>query len=373
MHNGSNVNFHTQARGVISPGTTPEGKMKPGSLKLRQAAIILAMSAVLVFAVVLATAIGAVFVPFKDILKVIFKNWGLLREADITVKFESIIYFIRFPRVILAVLAGAALSVSGAVMQGMFKNPMADPAVIGVSSGAGLGAVLAINLGLTAGNLYVLPLFASAGALIAVTVIYLLSSRGGKVPVLTLILAGIAVSTFLNAITNAILTASKDYQVREYLFWSMGDLGGTMWKHIDLVVLPILLGILVMIFFARDLNVLLLGEEEAQSLGLNPVRTRRILLAAVSITTASAVCVSGFIGFVGLIVPHILRLILGPDHRILLPASALGGAIFLVGCDLIARVVVMPAEINVGIITSLIGAPYFLYLLIKSRKESGTL
>lgn len=346
---------------------------KANRKKLRQTSVLILMLVLLAVLVILATAIGAVYVPFIQTLKVIMKNWGVLPNVQLAETYEPIIYFIRFPRVVIAVLVGAALATSGAVMQGMFKNPMADPGIIGVSSGASLGAVLAIALGLTARSLYILPVFATVGAFVAVIVIYLLSSRGGKVPVLTLILAGIAVSTFFSAITNIILTASKDYQVHEFVFWAMGNLNGSMWQHVKLVFIPILTGIAILIFFARDLNILLLGEEEAQSVGLDPSKTRKVLLAVVSATTASAVCVSGFISFVGLIVPHILRLLLGPDHRILLPASAIGGAIFLVGCDLVARVVVMPSEISVGIITSLLGAPYFLYLLIKNRKESGML
>lgn len=336
--------------------------------------IIPIMLLLLIFTMIIATAMGAVYVPFLQTVKIILKNWGILKNTSIQEGQEAIIFFIRFPRVVVAALVGAALAISGAVMQGMFKNPMADPGIIGISSGAGLGAVTAITLGLTSVSMYFMPLFASVGAILAALIIFILSSKRGKIQVLTLILAGVAVSTFINAITNMVLTlSSNDYQAKQFLFWLVGGLSGTMWEHARLVFVPILLCISVLLTFSRDLNLLLLGEEEAQSLGLNPSRSRKLLLLLVSITTASAVCVSGAISFVGLIVPHIIRLIVGPDHRILLPASAIGGAIFLVACDLIARVVVNPTEIGVGIVTSLLGAPYFLFLLIRAKNEGGRL
>ncbi len=322
----------------------------------------------LALALVAAIIVGTVDIPVGQVFRIILKNWGLLPDAKIEAGQESIIYLVRFPRVLTAALVGAALSISGAVMQGMFRNPMADPGILGVSSGAGFGAVIAIVAGLTARSMFFLPLFASAGAAGAVTVIYLLSVRRGRIPVLTLILSGIAVSTFLGAITSAILTHINDYQLKYFIFWTMGSLNGRMWEHVRMIAIPLVVCIILLFTFARDLNIMLLGEEEAQSVGLNPSRMRKILLALTSITTAVAVSVSGPISFVGLIVPHMLRLIVGPDHRILLPASALGGALFLVCCDIISR---LPAsgEINIGIVTSLIGAPYFLYLLMKNKKE----
>lgn len=315
-------------------------------------------------------AIGTVYVPVDRVFRIILKNWGLLPKAEFSGGQESIIYLVRFPRVIVAALTGAALATSGAVMQGMFRNPMADPGILGISSGAGLGAVISIVLGLSAGSIFLLPLFASIGAIAAVSVIYLLSARQGKIPTLTLILSGIAVSTFIGAITSVILTNMKDYQMKAFIFWTIGSLKDKAWDHAGLIALPVLVCILILFTFSKDLNVMLLGEEEAQSVGLDPSKTRRLLLVFTSITTAVAVSVSGPISFIGLIVPHIARLITGPDHRVLLPVSALGGAIFLVGCDMISR---LANETSVGIITSLLGAPYFLYLLVKARKEGTAL
>jgi iron complex transport system permease protein len=244
---------------------------------------------------------------------------------------------------------------------------MADPGVLGVSSGAGLGAIIAITTGIAARSIYTMPVFAAIGALCAVTVIYLLSLRRGRIAPLTLILSGIAVSTFIGAVTQFILIKSNTYEVRRFVFWTMGGLSGMMWEQVRLITFPVLALLAVMMMFSRDLNLLQLGEEEAQSLGLEPSRTRKILLLISSLITATAISVCGPISFVGLIVPHIMRLIAGPDHRLLIPASAIGGAIFLTGCDILGR---LPAngEIHVGIITAILGAPYFLYLLIRSRK-----
>lgn len=341
--------------------------------KMNKKYILLIMTILMVVVIILATAIGAVSVPFLETCKIILKNLGLISGGSIPANQESIIFYIRFPRVIIATMVGASLAVSGGVMQGMFRNPMADPGIIGVSSGAGLGAVIVIALGLSSKGLYYMPFAAIIGALSAAFIIFLLSSRNGKIPVLTLVLSGVAVSTFIGSITSLILTAINEHQVSEFLFWSVGGLSGRRWEHVRLAFLPILICTIILIFYSTELNILVLGEEEAQSVGVNPTRIRKKLLFFTSINTAMAVCVSGNISFVGLIVPHIMRLIVGPDNRILLPASAIGGAIFLVLCDLISRTVIMPAEIGVGIVTSLVGAPYFLYLLNKARKEGVAL
>lgn len=338
---------------------------------IRNTGFIPAMLILLAVVMVAGTAVGAVYVPFFDTFKIILKNMGILRNITFAPGQEPIIFLVRFPRVLVAALAGTALASSGAVMQGMFRNPMADPGLLGISSGSGFGAVLAIKLGLTAASMYFMPLFAFGGAFLAILIIYIFSYQKGKVPVLTLMLSGIAVSTFIGALTNIILTLSYDYQVKEFLFWSTGGLDGRRWEHVQLVFLPIIISVALMFVFSKDLNVLMLGEEEARSVGLSAGKIRTILLILISVATASAVCVSGAISFVGLIVPHIMRLLVGPNNKKLLPASAIGGAIFLVACDLVSRVVAIPYEIGVGIITALIGAPYFLYLLLRSKKEGG--
>jgi iron complex transport system permease protein len=328
------------------------------------------MSLLLLLVIIVAVSVGTVYIPLDRAFRIILANMGLLQDPSLPQDQNSIIFLVRLPRVLIACLAGGTLAACGAVMQGMFRNPMADPGILGISSGAGLGAVIAISLGLTAQSIYLLPLFASAGAMLAITVIYLLSLRKGKIPPLTLILSGIAVSTFIGAFTQLILMNSNTYEVHNFVFWTMGSLNGMMWEQVRLIIVPVLLLLVILMLFSRDLNLLQLGEEEAQSVGLDPSRTRKLLLLISSLATAFAISVCGPVGFVGLIVPHIMRLITGPDHRILIPASALGGSIFLVVCDIISR---LPAsgEISVGIITAMLGAPYFLYLLVKTRKEGG--
>jgi iron complex transport system permease protein len=337
------------------------------------------MFIILITVTITATALGAVYVPFFDTARIILKNIGINLGGSYVDFQESIIFQIRFPRVLAGILVGAALATSGCVMQSMFRNPMAEPGLLGISSGSGLGAVISISLGLTIRSLpifgvivngiYIMPIFAILGAFSTALLVYFLSIKGGKIPVLTLVLSGIVVSTFVGALTSLIISRMNHYQVNEYIFWAMGSLSGILWENLGIVYIPIIIGIIVINLFSKDLNILLLGEEEAQSVGLNPSGTRRKMIFMTSIITALAVCISGNISFVGLIVPHIMRLLVGPDNRILLPASAIGGAIFMVGCDLIARTVIMPSEIGVGIVTSIIGAPYFLYLLNRARKE----
>ncbi|HOJ79841.1 MAG TPA: iron ABC transporter permease [Clostridiales bacterium] len=343
--------------------------LKTGNLTVykKMSVILPVLVALLAFMIILAVALGAVYVPFGRSFRIILDNIGLIDDPTLPAEQVSIIYMVRLPRVIVACVAGAALSACGAVMQGLFRNPMADPGVLGVSSGAGLGAIISITTGLAARSIYTMPMFAAVGALGAVAVIYLLSLRRGRIAPLTLILSGIAVSTFIGAVTQFILIKSNTYEVRRYVFWTMGGLSGMMWEQVRLVTFPVLVLLAALMMFSRDLNLLQLGDEEAQSLGLEPSRTRKLLLLITSLITAVTISVCGPVSFVGLIVPHIMRLIAGPDHRLLIPASALGGAIFLTGCDILGR---MPAngEIHVGIITAMLGAPYFLYLLIRTRK-----
>ena len=245
-------------------------------------------------------------------------------------------------------------------MQGFFRNPMADPSIIGVSSGAAVGAVATIVLPFTFPFGLELQGAAFLAAVLTAFAVYLIATRGGQTPTATLLLAGVAVQTFLGAIISLLLLHSGQ-SIRRVVYWLMGHLGGTTWGEVRViaVVLPPLF--LALLFYARDLNVLLLGEEEAHGLGVEVERTKRVLLAVSSIVTAAAVAVTGVIGFVGLIVPHGMRLLVGPDHRILLPTSALAGASFLVATDTLARS--GPAEVPVGIVTAALGAPFFLYLL----------
>lgn len=314
---------------------------------------------------------GQIEMPVSNTLAVVCHQMGLpfFTEQDFTREQLAVIWFIRMPRMLVGVLVGAALGISGAVMQGIFSNPLADPGIIGISAGAATGAVLAIATGAAAQSMFTMPAFAFCGSLCAVTLTVFLASRNGKIPVMTLLLAGVAVGMLLGAVTSGILTFMNEQKLQQYLFWMVGGLDYRRWEHVYLAAGPVCLGIGIILLLARHLNVLVLGETEARSVGMPVMYFRMGLLLVASMTTATSVCVSGSIGFVGLVMPHMMRLLLGPDHRILLPASALGGALFLVICDSLGRVVLAPAEVRVGIMTALLGTPYFLYLLRKMQRE----
>jgi iron complex transport system permease protein len=265
---------------------------------------------------------------------------------------------------------GAGLGVAGVIMQGLFRNPLAEPGVVGVSSGAALGAVAAFFFGWVALSRWILPGLAFLGAVAAVVIVYAISTVGRRQSIATLLLVGIAMNAFLAAIISAMVAnARTEQELRSIIFWLQGGLEARTWDHASLIVIPIILGILITFAFARDLNVLLLGEDQARAAGVDVPRTRVLLLGIASVLTGVAVAVSGIIAFVGLVVPHMIRLAVGPDHRILLPASALAGALFLVLCDLGARMLFNPITLQVGVITALAGAPLFLWLILRSRGQ----
>ncbi len=271
---------------------------------------------------------------------------------------RTIVMTIRLPRILLGAIVGVSLASAGAVMQGFFRNPMADPSIIGVSSGAAVGAVAVITLPVALpfglhGAAFVTGLLTAFG-------VYLIATEDGRTPVATLLLAGVAVQTFLGAVISYMLVHSGE-SLQRAVFWLMGHLHNATWGEVEASILAAPPLLLIMLAYSRDLNVLLLGEEDAQTLGIEVERTKRVLLGVSSLITAAAVAVAGVIGFVGLIVPHMMRLLVGPDHRILLPTSALAGGAFLVLADTFARS--GPAELPVGIVTAALGAPFFLYLL----------
>lgn len=285
-----------------------------------------------------------------------------------------IVYDIRLPRVTLGVFVGAALAVSGAVLQGLFRNPLADPGLVGVSAGASLGAVSVIVLG--AGVLSplvmllgaaALPFAAFFGGLVTTLVLYRISTRQGRTSVATMLLAGIALSAMAMAFTGMLIFMADDRQLRDLTFWSLGSLAGATWQKIGAVAPVIALALAVTPFLARGLNALALGEATAGHLGVPVQRLKYVAIVAVSAAVGAAVAVSGGIGFVGIVVPHLLRLLIGPDNRYLLPASALLGASLLLLADAVARTVVAPAELPIGIVTACAGAPFFLWILLRKR------
>ncbi len=329
---------------------------------------------ILIVALVFSIANGSSDIPYQDVAQTLLGAAGIGDISAIPDAQARIVLLVRLPRALVGALVGAALAVAGATMQGLFRNPLADPGTIGVSAGSGLGAVIALTTGVAAHSLWAVPLFAFITGMGAALLVYILSLHNGRTHVATLLLAGVAVNSFLGATTSTLLLMAAEYgEMQAILTWIVGGLRGRGADHVTLIVLPIIACSLLLYAFSRDLNLLLLGEETAQGLGTNVPRTRFILLGLASLLTATAVSTAGGIGFVGLIVPHALRLVIGPDHRLLLPASALGGALFLVLCDTLARLLIRPAEIQVGLITAMLGAPFFLFLLWRNRRQFSTL
>jgi iron complex transport system permease protein len=283
----------------------------------------------------------------------------------------NIIWEIRFPRVLLGGLVGAGLAVVGATMQALVRNPLADPYLLGVSSGASLGAVAVILLGISWFGIYSLSVAAFLGALCAFVLVYVLARQGGRLTTGRLVLAGVAVSYVLSAAMNVLIyNAPNGEQVKSVVFWLLGSLGGARWAYLGLPALILVAGTLLLIVQSRTLNALSAGEETAATLGVNTTRFRQQSFALTSLITGTLVALSGGIGFVGLMLPHIVRLLVGADHRRLLPVAALSGAIFLIWVDVLARTLVAPEELPIGVITALLGAPFFIWLM---RRTSGAL
>jgi iron complex transport system permease protein len=327
----------------------------------------LTIAAVVVVAV--ATTIGSVKIPVLTTLRILLSQLPFIDfNPDWSGSTETILLNIRLPRIFLAGLIGAALSVAGATYQGLFRNPLADPYLIGAAQGAALGAVIGFLLPIEFNTLGfgVIPVLAFSGAVISVAVVYILARVGKTVPVTTLILAGVALGALWGSISSYLIIISGD-KIHGIIFWVMGSFSLSEWSEVGLVLPYIAAGIIVILLYSRSLNVMQLDEEQAKQLGINVERTKLILLTAATLITAAAVSFVGTIGFVGIIVPHVVRLIWGPDHRFLLPLSVLSGAIFLILADLIARTVMSPTEIPIGIITAICGVPFFLYLLRRRR------
>lgn len=323
---------------------------------------------------VLSITIGPANISFIEAVKLMLAKIPVINSFVSIEQYPSthqvIVYQVRMPRVILAALVGAALAAVGTTFQGLFKNPMADPYIIGVSSGAALGASVAIVTGLSGLLSYwALPFAAFMGAVLSTWIVYSIARVGGKVPVYTLLLAGVALSSFMSAIMSFIMIINAS-ELQQIIFWMLGSFSGKDWSHVRAALPVILLGIGALWFFARDLNAMLFGEDTARHLGIDAEKIKKVVLVLAAVTVAGAVAVSGTIGFVGLIIPHMSRMILGPDHRILIPVAALTGAFFMVATDTLARIAIAPTEIPVGIITAFFGGPFFIYLL--RRKKTGS-
>jgi iron complex transport system permease protein len=334
-------------------------------------AILTILGVLLLFVTLLSAAIGAVSIPFSQLSAILLSKIGIHLPVEIDPRADLVLTGIRLPRVLLGVLAGMALAVSGALMQGLFRNPLADPALIGISSGSSFGASLMIVFGSTLPGfvasslgLFTIALAAFAGGLMVTFIVYTISTRDSQTSVATMLLAGIAMNALCGAGTGGLILFSTDTQLRDLTFWSLGSLGAATWQTLAVVAPFVIIVLIISPWLARALNALLLGESAAHHLGIETQRVKRLVILLSALAVGAVTAVTGLIGFVGLVVPHLIRLTFGPDHRLLLPASALLGGILLVFSDLLARILLQPAEIPIGIITALFGAPFFLWLLM---------
>ena len=341
--------------------------------RLPYAGGMIALAALLVLVAVVAIGVGSVSIPPRRVVELLLgafqAPWsGPDADPDLV-----ILVAIRVPRVLVAILIGAGLAVAGSLMQGLFQNPMASPDVIATSTAAALGAVFAYVLGLAQLHVLWLPALACVGAAASLAVIYGLTTRRGRTPIAMLLLAGVALNALLGSLTALVISLSwVRYEVaQQVVFWLMGGLDDRTWVHVGLAAPLVALGIGGAMLLARDLDLLTTGEDAALTLGLDVERAKQGVLLLAAVLTGTAVAVSGVIGFVGLIVPHAVRLLFGPSHRRLIPAAALAGGVFVVGADLVARTVLAPVEIRLGIITGVCGAPFFLWLLSRYRREVG--
>lgn len=326
--------------------------------------IVILLVIILIFAAAISVSFGPANISFYQILKIFLAKAHLINGSNINPLYENIVLNIRFPRIILAIIAGMALSLAGLVLQALLRNPLADPYIIGVSSGAALGAALAIVLGLIS----LISFAGFLGAVLTIFLVYNLAKTGYKISVKTLLLVGVITNVFLSALIS--LTAFlKGESMNQIILWLMGSLSETNIILIVIAGFMVLVGAIVIYLFSRDLNIISVGEESAHHLGVDVEMVKKILFIVVSLITGAVVALTGLIGFVGLIIPHTMRLLVGPDHRILIVSSMLAGGSFLVLADLFARTVMLPAEIPVGVITALFGGPFFLFLLLKRKKQ----
>jgi len=344
--------------------------VRPGGRRYRTVIAVLAI--LLVASVLVAVAAGSVGISPLTTVRLVAWKFGLADRPYVPVSTEVILFQLRLPRVILAVIVGLALAIAGTLFQGLFRNPLADPAIVGVSSGAALGAIAVIVAGGGAlfGGLGV-SLAAFVGGMVTATFVYRLARVGPAVNVATLLLAGIAVAAVISAVMSLVMSFAGE-EIRSIYFWLLGGLSARGWSAVEVVGPLILLGSAGAVLLIRDLNLVSLGEERAAQLGMDVDRFKWQAVALGALLAGAAVSVAGVIGFVGLMTPHVMRLVVGADHRRLLPAVLLAGPVFLVLADLVARVVIAPQELPLGAVTALVGGPFFLYLLRRERGKASS-
>ncbi|MGV2384055.1 MAG UNVERIFIED_CONTAM: iron ABC transporter permease [Thermobifida fusca] len=350
---------------------------RPDSTQVRRATVLRGTVLLTVLAIALgavalvAAGIGAYHIPPLEVARSVFRGLGLDWGEAADPLADEVLWNVRFPRVVLAMIVGSSLALAGAMMQGIFGNPLAEPGVIGVSSGATVGAVLIIALGASALGYWTVIVASFLSGMVTTVLVYVLSRSGGRTEVVTLLLTGIAVNAVAGALIGAATYFSEDAELRSITNWQMGSLAAATWSKVAAALPLAVAGIIAAPFFARRLDLLSLGESPARHLGVDVERMRQALIVVIAMLTSSAVAFAGIISFVGLVVPHMVRMIAGPGHRVLLPASVLGGALVLVAADLVARVAAAPQEVPLGIITALVGGPFFFWLLYRTRARQG--
>ena len=342
-------------------------------MKKKCSLLIVVLGFILFISMMAAILVGSVGITPSIIFEVLFYKLRIVSEISATKAQHIILWDIRVPRVLLAAIVGAALAISGAAIQALVKNSIADPYILGVSSGASVGATSVLLLGaFSMFGVYALSVAAFLGAVVAVTVVFFLARVGGRTSVMRLLLAGIAVSMIFSAMTNFMLMLSKDQGgIQAVMHWMLGSLAGAKWSNIFIPAI-VLIGVFLLLMFSyRQLNALLLGDETATTMGVNVERFRIFVIVIVALLTGVVVAVSGSIGFVGLIVPHIVRMLVGSNYKVVLPFSAVVGAIFILWADLGARVAIAPEEMPIGIITALCGGPFFIWMLRRQQYTFG--
>lgn len=340
--------------------------------RLRATALVLLLAGLLVGGIIASAVTGQLAVAPTEVLGSLLRAVGIdTAWAPTDPIVESTLWVVRFPRIVMGLMVGASLAVAGAVMQAIFGNPLAEPGVVGVSSGAALGASIAITIGASVLGGPGVAVFAFLGGLVATLLVYAVARAGGRTEVVTLLLTGIAINAFAQAGIAFVLFIADSASREQIVFWQLGSIAGSLWNQVLIVAVVALFGTLAALFLARRLDLLALGERNARQLGVNVERLRIVAIVLVALLTGAAVAFTGIIAFVGLVVPHIIRMIIGPAHRGLILASAVGGGALLVIADLMTRTLIAGAELPIGMLTSLVGGPFFFYLLYRQRRRSG--
>ena len=343
----------------------------------RTSFILTGLSVCLLMTVLFSLATGAVAIPVRDVVVILLHKVGLFQTVSVDATYEIVLTSIRLPRILMTVLIGAALGISGTTLQGTFRNPLVEPSLIGVSGGSASAVVVLIVFGKhlplpSSGLIHsgILSVVAFAGGLLVTMMVLRMSSQVGKTNVAVLILTGVAANALASAVIGLSIFYADDNQLRNFTFWTLGDLGGATWDKL-LVASPVLIGsIVALLCFAGPLNALVLGESEAYYVGVDVERTKRLIIVFAALAVAVSVSLAGIIGFIGLVVPHVIRVSFYADNRLVLPASVICGALLLVVADIIARTIVTPSELPIGVVTAFIGAPFFMALLMKAKRKN---